>query len=81
MAVHPPLSSGGLEAALFMNPPAAAIGAGGDKLQLAGLKVASVDLHSWTIGGPGERRESQRRMVIVILIIPNLAERRRISPL
>ena len=53
MAVHPPRALGGLEAALFMNPPAAAIGAGGDKLQRAGLKIASIDRHTGNIGGHG----------------------------
>ena len=37
--------------ALIRKQPAAAIGAGGDKLQLAGLKMASVDRHTWGIHG------------------------------
>ena len=45
--------------ALASKQPAAAIGAGGDKLQLAGLKMASVDRHTWDIGGHGDSRESQ----------------------
>jgi hypothetical protein len=44
---------------LARKQPVAAIGAGGDKLQLAGLKMASINRHPWNIGGYGERRESQ----------------------
>ena len=45
--------------ALARKQPVAAIGAGGDKLQLAGLKMASVDRHTGDIGGHGDSRESQ----------------------
>ena len=46
--------------ALASKQPAAAIGAGGNKLQLAGRKMASIDWHTRNIGRQGERRESQR---------------------
>jgi hypothetical protein len=45
--------------ALAGKQPAATIGAGGDKLQLATLKMASIDRHSRNIGGSGQSRESQ----------------------
>jgi len=44
---------------LTRKEPAAAIGAGSDKLQLAGLKMASIDRHKRKIGGHGRLRESQ----------------------
>jgi hypothetical protein len=45
--------------ALAGKEPAATIGACGDKLPLAGLKMASVDRHERNIGGRGPKRESQ----------------------
>ena len=45
--------------ALTRKQPAAAIGAGGDELQMARLKMASIDRHTRNIGGFGQSRESQ----------------------
>jgi len=43
--------------ALAGKQPAAAVGAGGDKLQLAGLKMAPVNRDRWNVGGAGESRD------------------------
>ena len=43
--------------ALTREEPAAAIGAGGNELQLAGLEMASIDRHERNIGGRGQGRE------------------------
>jgi hypothetical protein len=45
--------------ALTRKQPTAAIGAGGDELQLARLQMASIDRHTRNIGGFGQSRESQ----------------------
>jgi len=54
--------------ALASKQPAAAIGAGGDKLQLAGLKMASMNRHTRNIGGHGGSREPQSWARSAILV-------------
>ncbi|MDR3675082.1 MAG: hypothetical protein P4N24_06300, partial [Acidobacteriota bacterium] len=64
----PAFSSPGCGAYRFDKSPAKALtrkqvgaakSAGGDKLQLAGFKMASIDRHTETISGLDQKRESQ----------------------